>query len=283
MWQRVLSGRHAGLAATAAFLRQPTAHWQASWFSTCVRMPLPQAAHPPALPRAAPGGASSAPAHHAAGPPPSGSPRRSTQALQPAAGARAPWPRGVRCWRRRCTRRGARGRQLSAGALVHGRRPRQPRDGTSLHPPRPPQAMPVYPKEFTLRRLLVFLGIVIGCVRAGALPRLQQDGRGRATTRRLARKQPCREERARRERGTRAQCSKTPWQAGPARSPALTRQRCGALRPLVGWDGCVPFRYSCYYLTRNSLTYTAPVMVADPKLHMDITQIGAMTSIFPIA
>ncbi|KAI8474856.1 MAG: hexose-phosphate transporter, major isoform [Monoraphidium minutum] len=41
--------------------------------------------------------------------------------------------------------------------------------------------------------------------------------------------------------------------------------------------------YSCYYLTRNSLTYTAPVMVADPKLGMDITQIGAMTSIFPIA
>lgn len=44
-----------------------------------------------------------------------------------------------------------------------------------------------------------------------------------------------------------------------------------------------PRRYSCYYLTRNSLTYTAPVMVADPKLGMDITQIGAMTSIFPIA
>eukprot|EP00200_Dunaliella_tertiolecta_P006156 CAMPEP_0202343192 /NCGR_PEP_ID=MMETSP1126-20121109/3422_1 /ASSEMBLY_ACC=CAM_ASM_000457 /TAXON_ID=3047 /ORGANISM="Dunaliella tertiolecta, Strain CCMP1320" /LENGTH=519 /DNA_ID=CAMNT_0048934233 /DNA_START=351 /DNA_END=1911 /DNA_ORIENTATION=- len=41
--------------------------------------------------------------------------------------------------------------------------------------------------------------------------------------------------------------------------------------------------YSSYYLTRNSLTYTAPVMVADPKLGMDITQVGAMTSIFPIA
>lgn len=41
--------------------------------------------------------------------------------------------------------------------------------------------------------------------------------------------------------------------------------------------------YSSYYLTRNSLTYTAPVMVADPTLGMDITQIGAMTSIFPIA
>lgn len=41
--------------------------------------------------------------------------------------------------------------------------------------------------------------------------------------------------------------------------------------------------YSFYYLTRNSLTYTAPVMVADPALGMDITQVGAMTSIFPIA
>ena len=31
-------------------------------------------------------------------------------------------------------------------------------------------------------------------------------------------------------------------------------------------------RYSCYYLTRNSLTYTAPVMVSDAALKMDITQ-----------
>ena len=42
-------------------------------------------------------------------------------------------------------------------------------------------------------------------------------------------------------------------------------------------------RYACYYLTRNSLTYTAPVMVADAALKMDITQVGVMTSIFPIA
>ena len=32
-------------------------------------------------------------------------------------------------------------------------------------------------------------------------------------------------------------------------------------------------RYACYYLTRNSLTYTAPVMVSDPSLKMDITQV----------
>lgn len=53
--------------------------------------------------------------------------------------------------------------------------------------------------------------------------------------------------------------------------------------PTCPRDPLPPCRYACYYLTRNSLTYTAPVMVADPKLGMDITQIGAMTSIFPIA
>lgn len=46
--------------------------------------------------------------------------------------------------------------------------------------------------------------------------------------------------------------------------------------------GLIVPRYSCYYLTRNSLTFAAPVMVADPALNMDITQVGAMTSVFPI-
>jgi len=40
--------------------------------------------------------------------------------------------------------------------------------------------------------------------------------------------------------------------------------------------------YSCYYLTRNSLTFTAPAMVATPNLGLDITSIGVITSIFPI-
>lgn len=42
------------------------------------------------------------------------------------------------------------------------------------------------------------------------------------------------------------------------------------------------FGYSCYYLTRNSLTFTAPAMVASPSLHLDITSIGVITSIFPL-
>ncbi|GAB4816546.1 hypothetical protein N2152v2_003592 [Parachlorella kessleri] len=41
--------------------------------------------------------------------------------------------------------------------------------------------------------------------------------------------------------------------------------------------------YSCFYLTRNSLTYTAPAMVADPTLGIGISEVGTMTSIFPIA
>mmetsp|Transcript_12749 Transcript_12749/g.40299 ORF Transcript_12749/g.40299 Transcript_12749/m.40299 type:complete len:541 (-) Transcript_12749:11-1633(-) len=42
------------------------------------------------------------------------------------------------------------------------------------------------------------------------------------------------------------------------------------------------FGYSAYYLTRNSLTYASPVMVATPGLGIDITNVGQLTSIFPI-
>lgn len=38
-------------------------------------------------------------------------------------------------------------------------------------------------------------------------------------------------------------------------------------------------RYACYYLTRNSLTYTAPVMVSDPSLKMDITQVLVLVNV----
>ena len=77
------------------------------------------------------------------------------------------------------------------------------------------------------------------------------------------------------------QTTKTPRQAAGDDRP-LDYPRDFVLRRLLVFF-CIVLGYSCYYLTRNSLTYTAPVMVADPKLGMDITQIGAMTSIFPIA
>jgi sugar phosphate permease len=42
-------------------------------------------------------------------------------------------------------------------------------------------------------------------------------------------------------------------------------------------------RYTTFYLTRGSLTYSAPAMVADPDLGFNLTHIGTMTSIFPMA
>ncbi|EFJ53044.1 hypothetical protein VOLCADRAFT_85912 [Volvox carteri f. nagariensis] len=53
-------------------------------------------------------------------------------------------------------------------------------------------------------------------------------------------------------------------------------------RRLAVFSGLV-LGYAAYYLTRNSLTYTAPVMVADPTLGFTLAEVGTMTSIFPIA
>lgn len=61
----------------------------------------------------------------------------------------------------------------------------------------------------------------------------------------------------------------------PQYSPEFVRHRFGVfLSILLG--------YACYYLTRNSLTFTAPVMVATPSLGLDITSIGFITSVFPL-
>eukprot|EP00959_Pyramimonas_sp_CCMP1952_P162578 3399133-Pyramimonas_sp.AAC.3 len=46
---------------------------------------------------------------------------------------------------------------------------------------------------------------------------------------------------------------------------------------------CVIGGYSCYYLTRKGLESVNAMMIADPTLGMDITQMGILTSIFPIA
>ena len=48
-------------------------------------------------------------------------------------------------------------------------------------------------------------------------------------------------------------------------------------RPLL------PPRYTTFYLTRGSLTYSAPLLLADKSLGLSLTDIGAMTSIFPLA
>ena len=36
--------------------------------------------------------------------------------------------------------------------------------------------------------------------------------------------------------------------------------------------------YSCFYLTRNSLTYTAPAMVADTALGLSMTDVRLLTT-----
>eukprot|EP00898_Chlorokybus_atmophyticus_P000707 jgi/Chlat1/1637/Chrsp127S08673 len=41
--------------------------------------------------------------------------------------------------------------------------------------------------------------------------------------------------------------------------------------------------YGSYYLTRNSLTFVAPVMMNDPALGLSLAQVGGLTSIMPVA
>ena len=45
---------------------------------------------------------------------------------------------------------------------------------------------------------------------------------------------------------------------------------------------CILIGYSSYYITRNSFIYTAPVMVDSPQLSIRITDVGVITSLFPI-
>lgn len=45
----------------------------------------------------------------------------------------------------------------------------------------------------------------------------------------------------------------------------------------------LPRSYTTFYLTRGSLTYSAPLLLADKSLGLTLTDIGAMTSIFPMA
>ncbi|GIL45286.1 hypothetical protein Vafri_2446 [Volvox africanus] len=77
-----------------------------------------------------------------------------------------------------------------------------------------------------------------------------------------------------------AAAESTPAAPSPSSPPP---QPAGFLaRRLMVFSGLV-LGYAAYYLTRNSLTYAAPVMVADPALGFSLAQVGAMTSIFPIA
>ncbi len=41
-------------------------------------------------------------------------------------------------------------------------------------------------------------------------------------------------------------------------------------------------RYASFYLTRNSLAFTAPTMLDDASLGLDITSVGGLTSMLPV-
>ena len=66
--------------------------------------------------------------------------------------------------------------------------------------------------------------------------------------------------------------------AAELRGAEKTRFMAARLRVFLG----ILIGYSCYYLTRNSLNFTAPVMVATPGLGLDISSIGVITSVFPL-
>eukprot|EP00210_Caulerpa_lentillifera_P004711 g4495.t1 len=68
---------------------------------------------------------------------------------------------------------------------------------------------------------------------------------------------------------------------GDVTSTESTYSREFIVRRLIVFAGII-FGYSAYYLTRNSLNYAAPVLVADSTLNLNITDIGTMTSVFPI-
>jgi len=64
--------------------------------------------------------------------------------------------------------------------------------------------------------------------------------------------------------------------SGDSRPPAFLNAR------LRVFASCI-IGYACYYLTRNSLTYVSPAMVAPGSgLQMDIQAVGLITSLFPL-
>jgi len=64
--------------------------------------------------------------------------------------------------------------------------------------------------------------------------------------------------------------------AAAAASPEQQYSKAFIMTRLITFVGIV-LGYSCFYLTRNSLTYTAPAMVADAALGISMTDIGALT------
>ena len=162
------------------------------------------------------------------------------------------------------------------------------------------QDLPAYPREFVVRRLVVFVGIVIGCARLIWLPQLRMHAAaGHMSLHGKETLPHCSHEAGGLLLspivgvlgGPELNSSSLPHTPGDCKGGRQSLLEGRGMRnarvPLPWGDAELAHacegRYACYYLTRNSLTYTAPVMVSDPSLNMDITQIGSLTSLFPIA
>lgn len=61
----------------------------------------------------------------------------------------------------------------------------------------------------------------------------------------------------------------------------IVHMKPGALHlHLQGTDVC---RYASFYVTRNCLNFVNPIMLKDPALGLNLTMIGGITSLLPIA
>lgn len=55
------------------------------------------------------------------------------------------------------------------------------------------------------------------------------------------------------------------------------------IRRVDGNLGLCVRRYASFYLTRNSLAFTAPTMLKDEALGLDMIGVGGLTSVLPVA
>jgi MFS transporter, OPA family, sugar phosphate sensor protein UhpC len=67
-----------------------------------------------------------------------------------------------------------------------------------------------------------------------------------------------------------------PHELSPTYSAEFVRRRWWAFAGIV-------VGYTAFYVTRSSLTYAAPLMVADPTSGVTLSTVGALTSVFPVA
>lgn len=84
------------------------------------------------------------------------------------------------------------------------------------------------------------------------------------------------EERAASLRALERAATPPPHEQSPSYPPEFVARRWWAFAGIV-------VGYTAFYVTRSSLTYAAPLMVADPSSGVTLSTVGALTSVFPVA